>query len=1149
MGFVHLHTHTEYSLLDGACRIGPLIDAVKKQGQSAVAMTDHGVMYGTVPFYKAAKQAGIQPIIGCEVYVAKRTRFDKVKELDREYYHLILLCENEIGYRNLMKLVSLSYTEGFYFKPRVDTELLERYHEGLIALSGCLAGEVAKALQRSDYDGAKSTALRYGRIFGKGNYYLEIQNHGLEEQLRILPLYRRLSTETGIPLVATNDAHYLCREDSEVQKLLVCINTNTKLDEENPMALPTPEFYIKSEQEMRDAFVSFSDAVENTEKIAQRCHVELEFGHTILPDFDIGERDHEQYLREICKNGARERFGGLTPEVRQRLDHEMSVISRMGFVDYFLIVQDFVHYAKTHDIPVGPGRGSGAGSLCAYCIGITDVDPLRYDLLFERFLNPERVTMPDFDIDFGHTKRQEVIDYVVRKYGSDHVAQIVTFGTLASHAAIRDVGRVMGLSYAKVDSVAALIPNELNITLPSALERSESLSRLMQQDKEVERLITLAMRIEGMPRHPSKHAAAVVITRDRVFDYVPLALNDDSVVTQYTMGDLEQLGLLKIDFLGLRNLTVLDDAERAIREREPDFSVSAIPLDDAETYRMFSEGRTEGVFQFESKGLRAVLTKLKPNCLEDLIAVTSLYRPGPMDSIPKYLEGRSHPDRIRYITPELEPILKVTNGCIVYQEQVMRIFQELAGYSLSRADIVRRAMAKKKRTVLESERHSFIFGDADCDGAVKRGIPEDKAGEIFDEMTSFASYAFNKSHAAAYAHIAFYTAYLKCHYRKEYFAALLTSVLDNPSKISKYLEECRDESISVLPPDINRSSGGFTVDGGKIRFGLQAVKNLGVNLISTLLRERKMHGAFTGLYDFCLRMYGRDFNRRSLETLIKCGAFDSIHPNRRMLFTAMDAVLGVVAEEKRRESDGQVGFFDAAQSESAVTDDDFFQPCEDFSEDERLDFEVEYTGCYLSGDSFEKYRAAKAQAGCVDLSDLSEPEAVSASLGKTVSVLCRISAVKKRTVKSGETMLILTCADATGSLTAVAFPQVCARYMNELHKSAVLILNGRLTQREENRPELVVQSVAVPQASSAAEKKPSKIRHGLHIRLDGEGTPQYERILSILSIFSGDVPVYLYFADSGKKVVTPHSLWIEPNSPMLGEIQRIVGQNNIKLSQ
>ena len=1144
MGFVHLHTHTEYSLLDGACRIKRLISAAKERGQTALAITDHGVMYGVMSFYREAVAQGIRPILGCEVYVARRTRLDKTRELDGENYHLILLCENEIGYRNLIRLVSDAFTEGFYFKPRVDRELLEKHHEGLIALSGCLAGEVARHLTANDYDGAKEAALWYRDTFGADRYYLEIQNHGIEEQLRILPLFRRLSDETGIPLVATNDVHYVDRADSEIQRLLVSIHTNTKLDENTGMALPTDEFYLKSEQEMLCAFSQFPDAVENAGKIADRCHVTFMFGQTILPRFDIGPRDHAEYLRDMALEGAKQRYGAISSAVSQRLDHELSVIDRMGFTDYFLIVQDFVGYAKKQGIPVGPGRGSGAGSLCAYCIGITDIDPLRYDLLFERFLNPERVTMPDFDIDFGHLRRQEVIDYVVRKYGADHVAQIVTFGTLAAHAAIRDVGRVLGIRYGKVDEIAALIPNEINITLDASIERSQELRDRMKSDGEVERLLSLARRIEGMPRHPSTHAAAVVITRECVSDYVPLAVNDEAVVTQYTMGDLEQLGLLKMDFLGLRNLTVIDDAVTMIRKKEPNFSVASIPLDDPETFRMFSEGRTEGVFQFESRGLRNILTQLKPDRLEDLIAMTSLYRPGPMDSIPKYLEGRRHPDAIRYRVPQLEPILKVTNGCIVYQEQVMRIFQELAGYSLGRADIVRRAMAKKKHDVMESERNTFLFGDDECDGAVKRGISEEDASAIFDEMSAFASYAFNKSHAAAYAHVAFYTAYLKCHYKPEYFAALMTSVMDSSGKMAKYLEECRAEHIPLLPPDVNRSCAGFTVDGKGIRFGLSGVKNLGTPLIRELMERREKEGDYVGLYDFCKRLQGRDFNRRAVEALIKCGAFDSICPNRKMLLSSLDAVFQAAVEENRRDQDGQVGFFDREASGGDLSDSDFCTPCEDFSDEDKVEFEVEYTGFALTGHTFERFATARKAAGCTDIAMLTESESVTRWGRTPVTILARVTGMKTRALRSGGSMAILTCLDDSGSMTAVAFERVYARHHDCMRKSAVLLLKGKLSLREQGTVELILDHVEEPVPDPNKTASPSA-RPGLHLRLDNQGSPIFERVVALLTLFEGSTPVYMYFSETGKKALAPKRMWTDPNPVLLGELQRLLGETDV----
>ncbi len=1144
MAFVHLHTHTEYSLLDGACRISELVKAVKMNGQNAVAITDHGVMYGAIGFYKAAIAEGIKPIIGCEVYVAKRSRLDKVKNLDNEYYHLVLLCENNKGYENLIKLVSYSFTEGFYFKPRIDLELLEKYHEGIIALSGCLAGEIARNLSADEYDTAKSVALRYQSIFGKGNYFLEVQNHGLDEQTKILPLLRRLSNETGIPLVATNDAHYISKNDSEVQKLLVCINTNKNIDEENPMALPTPEFYVKTEAEMIEALPQFEDAVKMSDEIAQRCNVEFEFGNTVLPDFDIGDKNHYEYFKKMCFDGAIKRYGEVNEAVKKRLEHELSVIDEMGFTDYFLIVQDFVNYAKTHNIPVGPGRGSGAGSLCAYCVGITDVDPIKYDLLFERFLNPERVTMPDFDIDFGHTKRQDVIQYVINKYGLDHVAQIVTFGTLAAHAAVRDVGRVLGLSYAKVDSIAALIPNELNITLADAVERSKELRDLIESDRSVKRLVEFALKIEGMPRHPSRHAAAVVITRKRVFDYVPLALNDDAVVTQYTMGDIEQLGLLKMDFLGLRNLTTIDDAVKLIQISEPDFDISNVPLNDKKTFKMFCEGRTEGVFQFENKGLRNILTQLQPYRIEDLIAMTSLYRPGPMDSIPKYIEGRKNPDSIQYATELLRPILEVTNGCIVYQEQVMRIFRDIAGYSLGRADIVRRAMAKKKHDVMQSERNAFIYGDSECEGAVKRGVPEKVAGEIFDEMSSFASYAFNKSHAAAYAHVAYYTAYLKCHYKKEYFAALLSNVLDSSAKVSKYIDECKAEAVKVLPPDINRSGSAFTIDGSCIRFGLLAVKNLGYNLIELVISERQSGGEFKGLYDFCKRMYGKDFNRRALDSLIRCGAFDSINSNRKQLVMAVESIYNSVADEKRRLSDGQVGFFDTAFEEAKLSDSDFITACEDYSDDEKLDMEVEYTGFYISGHSFDKYKADFKANSCVYVSDVLER--TDEFKNKPVSLLIRVSGVKKRTVKSGATMAVVNCSDESGSITVVVFPQLLAKCENVLNKSAVLVIKGKISQYSEGKTEIVAETILQPTKRSE-DASENKKRSGLHVRVKSKTSPEFDRLVNIISGFKGDVPVYVYFNDNNKRVVAPKNLWIQPNQSLVTELEGIFGKENVKL--
>ena len=841
--FTHLHLHTEYSLLDGACRIEGLMQRVKALGQTAVAITDHGVMYGCVDFYKAAKKAGVKPIIGCEVYVATRTRFDKVNRIDGSN-HLVLLCKNETGYKNLIKMVSAGFTEGFYNKPRVDHELLEEYHEGLICLSACLAGEIPQALLAGDYEKAKNLARYYEDLFGKGNYYIEIQDHGLDEQRTVLPLLVRLSRETGIPLVATNDAHYLEKEDSRMQHILICIQTNKTVNDDDVLEFGTDEFYVKSTDEMYELFSAWPEACENTSRIAEMCSFDFEFGVTKLPYFVAPDgMDNKEYFVKLCRDGLLRRYGADVPEdIRARLDYEISIIDRMGYINYYLIVFDFINYAKSQGIPVGPGRGSGAGSLAAYCVGITNIDPIKYNLLFERFLNPERVSMPDFDIDFCYERRQEVIDYVIRKYGADHVAQIVTFGTMAARAAIRDVGRVLDMPYGTVDGIAKLVPMEPKMTLTKALSIARELKARYDADPQVKELIDMSLKLEGMPRHASTHAAGVVITREAADEYVPLATNDGNPVTQFTMTTIEELGLLKMDFLGLRTLTVIDDAEKMIRKREPGFSMDAVPYDDQRVYAMLNAGETEGVFQMESGGMTQAVMGLQSKSLEDIIAIISLYRPGPMESIPTYIANRHNPGNVKYKTPQLEHILDVTNGCIVYQEQVMQICRELAGFSYGQADLVRRAMSKKKHDVMEKERQHFVHGNTEpgheCAGCVANGISETVANAIFDDMSSFASYAFNKAHAAAYAVVAYQTAYLKRHYPREFMAALLTSVLDNTGKVIEYTAECQRMGIRVLPPDINASDAGFTVEGKDIRFGLLALKNVGRNLIATVVRER-----------------------------------------------------------------------------------------------------------------------------------------------------------------------------------------------------------------------------------------------------------------------------------------------------------------------
>ena len=894
MGFVHLHVHTEYSLLDGACRIRDLPKLVKELGQTACAITDHGVMYGAVDFYRACKAEGIHPIIGCEVYVARRTRFNKQHEFDAESRHLVLLCKNETGYRNLSYMVSQAYIEGFYIKPRIDMELLRAHSDGLIALSACLAGEIPKRLMNGDYNGAKAYALEMRGIFGE-DFYLELQDHGIAEQTEVNRGLLRLHNETGMPLVCTNDAHYLRKEDAENHDVLLCIQTGKTVDDENRMRYEPRNFYIRSTEEMETLFAGYPDAVANTEKIAEKCQLEFTFGKYHLPEFKLPEGyDSPTYLRKLCDEGFARRYSQAKPEYRKQLDYELDMIEKMGFTDYFLIVSDFVRYAKSRGIPVGPGRGSAAGSMVSYCLEITDIDPMKYDLYFERFLNPERVSMPDIDMDFGDTRRGEVVEYVRKKYGDDHVAQIVTFGTMAARAAIRDVGRALNMTYAEVDVVAKLVPagpGALHITLQEALKLSKQLADMYREEPKVKKLIDTAMALEGMPRHASTHAAGVVITKLPVYEYVPLARNDDAVVCQYVMTTLEELGLLKMDFLGLRNLTVLDDAVKMVQQREPEFALSKIPDDDAETYDMISRGQTAGVFQIESTGMTGVCVGLKPQSIEDITAVIALYRPGPMESIPRFIACKHDPKLVTYKHPRLVPILSVTYGCIVYQEQVIRIFQELGGFSLGQADMVRRAISKKKAKEIEKERQAFVYGDAErgIKGCIANGIDEKTAQAIYDEIYDFANYAFNKAHAVSYAVVAYQTAYFKCHYTKEYMAALLTSVLDNSDKVAGYIGECRDCGIALLPPDVNRSSDRFTVEPGGIRFGLVAIKNIGRGFIQSLVRERERGGDFASLQDFCERMYDcGDMNKRAVENLIRSGAFDSTGARRSQLLAVYE---------------------------------------------------------------------------------------------------------------------------------------------------------------------------------------------------------------------------------------------------------------------
>lgn len=1152
--FTHLHLHTEYSLLDGACRIEGLMQRVKALGQTAVAITDHGVMYGCVDFYKAAKKAGVKPIIGCEVYVATRTRFDKVNRIDGSN-HLVLLCKNETGYKNLIKMVSAGFTEGFYNKPRVDHELLEEYHEGLICLSACLAGEIPQALLAGDYEKAKNLARYYEDLFGKGNYYIEIQDHGLDEQRTVLPLLVRLSRETGIPLVATNDAHYLEKEDSRMQHILICIQTNKTVNDDDVLEFGTDEFYVKSTDEMYELFSAWPEACENTSRIAEMCSFDFEFGVTKLPYFVAPDgMDNKEYFVKLCRDGLLRRYGADVPEdIRVRLDYEISIIDRMGYINYYLIVFDFINYAKSQGIPVGPGRGSGAGSLAAYCVGITNIDPIKYNLLFERFLNPERVSMPDFDIDFCYERRQEVIDYVIRKYGADHVAQIVTFGTMAARAAIRDVGRVLDMPYGTVDGIAKLVPMEPKMTLTKALSISRELKARYDADPQVKELIDMSLKLEGMPRHASTHAAGVVITREAADEYVPLATNDGNPVTQFTMTTIEELGLLKMDFLGLRTLTVIDDAEKMIRKRESGFSMDAVPYDDQRVYAMLNAGETEGVFQMESGGMTQAVMGLQSKSLEDIIAIISLYRPGPMESIPTYIANRHNPGNVKYKTPQLEHILDVTNGCIVYQEQVMQICRELAGFSYGQADLVRRAMSKKKHDVMEKERQHFVHGNTEpgheCAGCVANGISETVANAIFDDMSSFASYAFNKAHAAAYAVVAYQTAYLKRHYPREFMAALLTSVLDNTGKVIEYTAECQRMGIRVLPPDINASDAGFTVEGKDIRFGLLALKNVGRNLIATVVRERS-GTPYRSLYDFCKRLHGTEINRRAVESMIKSGAFDNLEAKRRSMMDGVEGILKSVESEARRNLDGQIDLFGALDGEQESGRNVYKLPDsgEEYPYDILLQMEKEVSGLYLSGHPLDHYRPVIEKVSTCRISEL-VGENAHAYDEQNVTLVCTVVRTKTINTKAGGMMAFITVEDLSGSMEVLAFPKVLLAASEAVHDNAVVVIKGRVSYKEDEPSKLIADSIV-----DVERYEPDKIKtdikstkNGLWLKLSSMRSESFEETKNLLQIFEGNFPVYMYFEDTKQRMLAPKSLWCTQSDLLVSELERVLGAGNVKV--
>lgn len=1146
MSFAHLHLHTEYSLLDGACRIDGLMDRVKELGQTAVAITDHGVMYGCIDFYKAAKAAGVKPIIGCEVYVARRGMTDRVHGLDNDPYHLVLLCENRTGYENLCLLVSEGFIHGFYGKPRVDLELLRQHHEGLIALSACLAGGVSQFLMMEDYSSAKDYALKLADIFGEGNFFLEMQDHGIPEQRAVNQGILRLARETGLPLVATNDAHYLRKEDAAMQDVLLCIQTGKTVDDENRMKFQTQEFYVKSEEEMRELFQNSPEAFDNTVKIAQRCNLEFTFHEYHLPAFPVPEGyTNEGYFRELCEKGFAQRYQNPPKEYRERLEYEIGVISSMGYVNYYLIVWDFIHYAKEQGIPVGPGRGSGAASIVAYCMHITEVDPMKYNLIFERFLNPERVSMPDFDTDFCQERRGEVIDYVMRKYGADHVAQIATFGTMAARGAIRDVGRALNFSYAETDVVAKLVPTTPHITLEEALKTSPKLKEMYDGDERVRKLIDTARSLEGMPRNTSTHAAGVVITANPVQTYVPLSRNDDTIVTQYTMTTIEELGLLKMDFLGLRNLTVIKDAEDQIRTVEPDFSMANIPDDDPETFQMVAEGKTQGVFQLESTGMTGVCVGMKSSSIEDFTAVVALYRPGPMDSIPKFIDCKLHPEHVRYKTPLLKPILNVTYGCIVYQEQVIEIFRSLGGYTMGQADNIRRAISKKKMKIIEAERKVFVFGDPaqNIAGAIAKGVPEAVAQSIYDEIVDFANYAFNKAHAVCYAVVAYQTAYLKCHYPRQYMAALMTSVLDSAVKVSGYIAECKEMGIAVLPPDLNHSEDHFTVEGNAIRFGLGAVKNVGRGLIRSMVKKRQEGGPFKSLEDFLERMGEGELNKRAVENFIKCGAADCFGYHRSELLAVYDAMMDSVSSSRKKNLEGQLGLFSMLGEEEAGASVSIPKKPE-MSKGELLAMEKETMGIYISGHPMDDYRPYLRNTHVIQIGTLMEGESAFQD-DQIVSVAGIVQTVKMKNTRNNSMMAYVTVEDDTASIEMLAFSNVLGQFGGYLREGVAVVVTGRLSLRDDKDPQIVINRARpisdYANGEPAAQEPAPPQRGTLYLRLPTEEGKLFPKIRAILNMFPGDSTVVLYFADTRARRGTRCAL----AGNMLSELKNVLGEGNV----
>ncbi|MBR4287416.1 MAG: DNA polymerase III subunit alpha [Clostridia bacterium] len=1161
--FTHLHLHSEYSLLDGACRIGEVVSLAKNLGQKSLAVTDHGVLYGAVAFYKACKAEGIKPIIGCEVYVAPRSRYDKVHGVDSARYHLILLCKNETGYKNILKLVSSAWVDGFYTKPRVDRDLMEEYHEGLIALSGCLFGEVAQKILQRNKEEAEATALWYKNTFGEGNYYLEVQNHGMIEETEVLEGIVDISRKHNIPMAATNDVHYCYKSDADIQRVLIAIQTNKVVGEENALEFTNDEFYLKSGDEMADAFRDYPEAIANTNIIADQCNFDFEFGVTKLPLFDIPTNDHRAYLRNECVRGLEKLMGKIPQNYAERLDYELSVINEMGFDDYFLIVADFIRFAKSKGIPVGPGRGSAAGSLAAFALGITGIDPIQNKLLFERFLNPERVSMPDIDIDFCYERRGEVIDYVTEKYGSDRVAQIVTFGTLQAKAAVRDVARALGLPYSTGDVVAKQLSREFK-DINDALAKNNDLKNLYNSDENIKRVIDTASRLEGMPRHASTHAAGVVITRDEVSSYVPLAKNGDQTVTQFTMTEIEQLGLLKMDFLGLRTLTVINDAVDEVHKTEPDFDISKIPLDYEGVFTEMSKGNTVGVFQCESAGMTNLIVNMKPERFSDIAAAIALYRPGPMYFIDTYLDNRKNKNHISYRTPLLKDILDETNGCMVYQEQVMQVFRTLAGYSYGRADVVRRAMSKKKRDVMENERKIFIHGLNDengkcvIEGAVRRGIDEKTANDVFSDMISFASYGFNKSHTAAYGLVAYQTAYLKVKYPKAFMAALLTSVIGDVTKTVIYINECSRLSINVLSPHVNRSGNRFSVVGDDIVFPLLGIKNLGRALISKIEAERRENGAFRSYWDFCKRVSGTELNRRALECLIKAGALDGLGMNRCEMLRNLDLAIESAAKESAMYAGGQLDMFSVFGGED-YSSEPVFSKCDEMPKNELLNFEKEVAGLYFSGHPLEAYRGVCQGLECPKTAELYEYlEGGKESLidNRKVRFVGIINSSKKKVTKRDDIMAFCGVEDLYGEIEMIVFPKVLTEFSDVIGVGNIVLVEGRLSVKDDEIKLLAEKISLAPKTleeigitPKASEKTSSKQRKGLFLRFNKRDDDLIKSVKNLVSIFEGTTPVYLYFEATKQYEFLGNDYLTTVNDPMIKELKLKLGENNVVLRQ